>query len=237
VSFGAGFAKQLGAYPSSGLANSLHVYDPMAHVFYVMQPSANGGGALAVQHHVPIYHDRMSCDPTLCRLPIRGEWCQCAIGAVDSFVSSQHPADVCRPRRDRCLLWTCLHCRHGTARVRLLLAFPRSTLELSCLLVMRPQRFTQLYEVDLGTGAMNAIGSAFPTAGWTQGGYQAVISASDRCNTLFTHMDNVISNPLSSYSVFIGVDMTSGELLFSHQPSGPSVGSTVAYSGRISLPL
>jgi hypothetical protein len=77
---------------------------------------------------------------------------------------------------------------------------------------------------------MNPVGSAFPTAGWTQTGYQAAISTVDRCNTFFAHMYNVVSNPLSSFSMFIGVDMTSGELLFVQQPSGASVATTVTYA-------
>jgi hypothetical protein len=43
VSFGAGFAKAIGTYPSNGLANDLHVYDPTTHVFYVMQPAGSSG--------------------------------------------------------------------------------------------------------------------------------------------------------------------------------------------------
>lgn len=91
-------------------------------------------------------------------------------------------------------------------------------------------RHTQLGKMDLTTGDVTPIGTSFNSAGlWTQGGFQAVISSTDRCNLFMTTMFNVIANPLHSIVVFAGFDMSSGKLEFA-QPFPQQTSYAISYA-------
>jgi hypothetical protein len=71
-----------------------------------------------------------------------------------------------------------------------------------------------LIAIDLATGDSTPVGGNF-TGPYTQGGVSATISQYDRCNLMFSKMIQTISQPLSSITYLVAVDMTTGALALS----------------------
>jgi hypothetical protein len=69
---------------------------------------------------------------------------------------------------------------------------------------------TQAAVWDLAVGTVSVYGTPF-TGRWTQGGFSAVISDSDRCNLLWSTMLFIQSNVVNT--VLVGTDLDSGDAI------------------------